>query len=90
NHYGLTVSLRKLCAIDTIRGQIIELRHDVDQLRFEINNHRRKTISINNENRRISKSEINNLNQPPISHHHLHHSVEPAVTRKRSAICIII
>ncbi|CAF3709710.1 unnamed protein product [Rotaria sordida] len=77
-------------AIDTIRGQIIELRHDVDQLRFEINNHRRKTISINNENRRISKSEINNLNQPPISHHHLHHSVEPAVTRKRSAICIII
>ncbi|CAF2496720.1 unnamed protein product [Rotaria sp. Silwood2] len=75
-------------AIDTIRGQIIELRHDVDQLRIEINNQRRKTLAFNTETRRISKPEINTLNQTSVSHNH--HLVEPAVTRKRSAVCIII
>ncbi|CAF0715412.1 unnamed protein product [Adineta steineri] len=34
-------------AIDTIRGQITELRHDVDQLRLQINTRKRSTISTN-------------------------------------------
>ncbi|CAF3858520.1 unnamed protein product, partial [Rotaria sp. Silwood1] len=76
-------------AIDTIRGQIIELRHDVDQLRIDINNQRTKTLALNTETTpRISKSEINTLNQTAVSNRH--HDVEPAVTRKRSTVCIII
>ncbi|CAF3453023.1 unnamed protein product [Rotaria sp. Silwood1] len=76
-------------AIDTIRGQIIELRHDVDQLRIDINNQRTKTLALNTETtRRISKSEINTLNQTAVCNRH--HDVEPAVTRKRSTVCIII
>ena len=34
-------------AIDTIRGQIVELRHDVDHLRKQINNRKRSTAIPN-------------------------------------------
>lgn len=78
-------------AIDTIRGQITELRHDVDQLRLEINNKRTNTCTQDNEIRRTSKSETNNHNQSSVSHHHHHHHhVEQGVTRKRSSVCILL
>ena len=50
-------------AIDTIRGQIVELRHDVDQIRTEINQNRRvSNLPMNNETHPVSKSEVNNHN----------------------------
>ncbi|CAF3343151.1 unnamed protein product [Rotaria socialis] len=78
-------------AIDTVRGQIIELRHDVDQLRNDMNTNQIKTLIFNGEVRRISKSEISNQNQTSVSHHHHHHHhVEQGATKKRSSVCIII
>ncbi|CAF0917597.1 unnamed protein product [Adineta ricciae] len=50
-------------AIDIIRGQITELRHDVDQLRLQVNTRKRSTISTNPP--AIIPSSPTNL--PPIS-----------------------
>ncbi|CAF1289006.1 unnamed protein product [Adineta steineri] len=78
-------------AIDTIRGQITELRHDVNQLRTEIHNRQIKTPVSNNETRRGSNSDINNLNQTSVSHHHHHHHhVEQPVATGHSSVCIIL
>ncbi|CAF5122780.1 unnamed protein product, partial [Rotaria magnacalcarata] len=74
-------------AIDTVCSQIIELRHDVDQLRNDVNTNQTKTLTFNSAVRRISKSEISNQNQTSVSHHH---NVEQGATRKRSSLCIII
>jgi len=79
-------------AIDTIRGQITELRHDVDQLRTNINHRKgQQNLPMNNETRRVSKAEVNNHNPTSFSHlHHHHHHVEQPVTTRSSSVCIIL
>jgi len=52
-------------AIDTIRGQITELRHDVDDLRTQINNRKRSTISTQPPS--IIPNAAPPTNLPPIS-----------------------
>jgi hypothetical protein len=52
-------------AIDTIRGQITELRHDVDELRTQISNRKRSTISANPP--AIIPNAVPPTNLPPIS-----------------------
>jgi chromosome segregation ATPase len=73
-------------AIDTIRGQISELRNDVDQIRTEIKQHRIPNLPLNNEIRRISKSEIHNHNSNSFSQHH----VEKPEATGSSSICILL
>jgi len=78
-------------AIDTFRGQIAELRHDVDQLRAEMNHRRIRNLPDNNETHRVSKPEITNLNSTSISHHHHHHHhVEQPVPARHSSVCILL
>jgi hypothetical protein len=78
-------------AIDTFRGQITELRHDVDQLRAEMNHRRTRNLPDNNETRRLSKPEITNLNPTSVSHHHHHHHhVEQPVPAGHSSVCILL
>jgi hypothetical protein len=52
-------------AIDTIRGQITELRHDVDDLRTQISNRKRSTIST--QPPAIIPNAAPPTNLPPIS-----------------------
>ena len=86
-------------AIDTIRGQIVELRNDVDQLQTRVNHRKQSVIppnlvstaSVPKEARRPSKSQVNNLNPPSISHHHHHHHHEKAIVpRERSSVCNLL
>ncbi len=79
-------------AIDTIRGQIVELRHDVDKIRTEINQNRRvSNLPMNNETHPVSKSEVNNHNSTSFSHHHHHHHhVEQPVPKGNSSVCILL
>jgi hypothetical protein len=52
-------------AIDTIRGQIIELRHDVDHLRKQINNRKRSTTTNTNASTTIP-NEASPINLPSV------------------------
>ena len=86
-------------AIDTIRGQIVELRNDVDQLQTRVNHRKQSVIPPSlvsaapptKEARRSSKSQVTNLNPASISHHHHHHHHEKAVVpRERSSVCNLL
>jgi len=78
-------------AIDTIHGQITELRHDVDQLRTEINNHPVPNLPSNTETRHLSNAEVNNHNPTTFSNHlHHHHHTERPVTTRSSSVCILL
>jgi hypothetical protein len=84
-------------AIDIIHGQITELKHDVNQLQTKIHNQKSSTTTTTQnrpskgETRRVSKSDVNNLNQTSISHHHHHHHHgEAPVPPKRSSFCNVL
>jgi len=70
-------------AIDTIRGQITELRRDVDQLRSEVNKHRRISdlSTKTNETRRISKNDIKS---------HNNNNIGQTVAPGNSSVCILL
>ena len=53
-------------AIDTIRGQIVELRHDVDHLRKQVNNRKRST-TVNHPNPSTNQNETSPQTLPPIT-----------------------
>ncbi|CAF2588939.1 unnamed protein product [Rotaria sp. Silwood2] len=53
-------------AIDTIRGQITELRHDVDHLRTQIKNRKRSTTN-NTNSPRVIPNQAPSQNLPPVS-----------------------
>jgi hypothetical protein len=53
-------------AIDTMRGQITELRHDVDHLRTQINN-RKRSATINTNPPSIIPAQVQTPNLPPIA-----------------------
>ena len=79
-------------AIDTIRGQITELRCDIDQLRKDRITYRTKTHSNNSHSRRSSEATMNNHNQTSVRHRHHHHhrsQIQDSVTR-RSSLCILL
>ena len=78
-------------AIDVIRGQVTDLRCDVDQLRAEMNRRRTHNHMSSTETRRISKSDTNNVNQTSVSHHHHHHHhVEQSSQTGRSSLCNLL
>ncbi|CAF0882535.1 unnamed protein product [Adineta ricciae] len=78
-------------AIDVIRGQVTDLRRDVDQLRAEMNCRRTHNHTSSTETRRISKSDTNNVNQTSVSHHHHHHHhIDQSSQTGRSSLCILL
>lgn len=64
-------------AIETIRGQIIELRHDVDRLRVQIKNRKRSTTNNDNSPHMTlnqgSSHNIRAVSSPPSMANNVHH-----------------